>query len=922
MSSISTSSSTTVGLGIKFPPSRHSSFDASEQSTQSLGLPPSSNMDPECATHSQRCPRSQVGSLRSNTSMKGLLEAENGGAMVELDICSGTSGFKTGQRIVMNTDSLVHDTIRRTNLPHDSNLVSSAEENTLSRHGTLLSVGVTSGRNAAELKSILGNANSRLKPGATLIPSSTRTSQGDKTSLEQAKPRARVEVDIILYSKTCVQGGFLRGQVKIRIRKPGRKESAVLVSGGKIRVVGFECINGEDDRHTFYQTSTLLSDVCSSFDEMLGTVPDDEGFARMKDGVFVFPFSMALPLDGDIGNPKGMLHPHSGITVRYIAMFSIKVKESDTGKRSIAHFYRDCEIWPRLNPSTILAPALVPLQAHVTKSIFMGGCGKVTLSASLHRLHWVAGQQCCVKASVTNHTKKTIKSLTLSLFRSTVIFKPRPYLDVEGVNVEQDPDACQTTTAEKQVAESTLQMGQRGSRGHASAKGWWTGVPPGDEQEFCHFILIPPDALTMPRGRLLEEEYTLRVSVSAGSLGSDVHVKLPIKIINFLSIDPPPTCPLPTRDDPIDVQRPISDSSEPNLNTLDTLDEYEDKVYSDDHSDYVPSDEASMDSSDPYDGISSNEHSTSAATQDDRLHGGNLSIYDDTDEVVQHAITSASIDSRYAEHANRFADLYYASMPEDLNAPVLQPLKDEAVDPYSATPRPPAEEPKPEGHSSFAQRVEEKLRAAGAEGRLNRLDTSLCDEPLEPTESGSATEDSSTRDSCFRRRTEIPNEVEEENPQPAPSPLGIQRPASSHSSASGSSSNCIHRSLQSSQTSYSSADVRDAEKLVPVSTEPIHRPEDGLPKPSTSAPVAKTRARGSTVSQVTAQIERQFNSSSSTTPPINKVTPGEATLKPSTAARPLPVPLTDTHTTTSPKKSVIGSATSVKDKIRELEQKA
>ncbi|KAK0471704.1 hypothetical protein IW261DRAFT_1597177 [Armillaria novae-zelandiae] len=792
-------------------------------------------------------------------------------------MCSGTSGFKTGQPIVMNTDSLIDDTIRRTSLPHNSNLVSSAEENALSRHGTLLSVGVTSGRNTAELKSILGNANSRLKPGAALIPSSTRTSQGDRTSLEQAKPCARVEVDIILYSKTCVQGGFLRGQAKIRIRKPGRKESAVLISGGKIRVVGFECINGEDDRHTFYQTSTLLSDVCSSFDEMLGTVPDDEGFAKMKDGVFVFPFSMALPLDGDVGNPKGMLHPHSGITVRYIAMFSIKVKELDTGKRSIAHFYRGCEIWPRLNPSTILAPAIVPLQAHVTKS-----------------------QQCCVKASVTNHTKKTIKSLTLSLFRSTVIFKPRPYLDVQGVNVEQDPDACQTTTAEKQVVESTLQMGQHGSRGHASAKGWWTG-------------------------RLLEEEYTLRVSVSAGPLGSDVHVKLPIKIINFLSIDPPPTCPLPTRDDPINAQRPISDFSERNSNTLDTLDEYEDEVYSDDHSDYVPSDEAATDSNDPYDGISSNEHSTATTTQEDRLHGGNLSIYDDTDEVVQHAITSASIDSKYAEHGNRFADLYYASMQENLNAPVLQLLEDEAMVPYSATPRPPVEEPKPElakGPSSFAQRVEEKLPTAGAEGRLNRLDTSLCDEPLEPTESEPATEDSSTRDLYFRPRTEIPNEVEEQNSQPDPSPLSIQRPASSHSSASGSDSNCSNGSQQSSQTSCSSADVRDAEKLVPVSTEPFHRPGDGLPKPFTSAPVPKTRARGSTVSQVAAQIERQFNSSSPTTPPINKATPGEDTFKQSTAARPLPIALTDTHTTTSPKKSVIGSTTSVKDKIRELEQKA
>lgn len=36
-------------------------------------------------------------------------------------------------------------------------------------------------------------------------------------------------------------------------------------------------------------------------------------------------------------------------------------------------------------------------------------------------------------------------------------------------------------------------------------------------------------------------EYTLNVNVSTGSLSSDIEVTLPIRIINFLSIDPPPT---------------------------------------------------------------------------------------------------------------------------------------------------------------------------------------------------------------------------------------------------------------------------------------------------------------------------------------------------------------------------------------------
>ena len=121
----------------------------------------------------------------------------------------------------------------------------------------------------------------------------------------------------------------------------------------------------------------------------------------------------------------------------------------------------------------------------------MGGTGKVTLRASLHRLHWIAGQQCCVKVSVMNATKKAIKSLTLTLVRSTVIFKPDARLDALNDSHNLDPDACQTSTTQKVVTESVLELGQRGARGHASAKGWWTGVGPGEYTEFSYFIQLP-----------------------------------------------------------------------------------------------------------------------------------------------------------------------------------------------------------------------------------------------------------------------------------------------------------------------------------------------------------------------------------------------------------------------------------------------
>lgn len=247
-------------------------------------------------------------SLRSNKSMRGLLEAENGDSMVELDVCGGgVSGFKAGQRI-LSEDSL------------DGGFPYRSDDVTLSRHGTLLTAGASSGRNASELKAILGNSNARLKSRAIVPPSSTRTSQDDKTSLEQAKPRARVEVDIILDSKVCVEGGYMRGHVKIRVRKRTKKESPVLISAGKIRVLGFESLSGRDERCTFYQASALLEDTTKDHMAMYGSAPDAEGFALAREGVYVFPFSMELPLDGVSGRPKGVMHCQSNLMVRYISM--------------------------------------------------------------------------------------------------------------------------------------------------------------------------------------------------------------------------------------------------------------------------------------------------------------------------------------------------------------------------------------------------------------------------------------------------------------------------------------------------------------------------------------------------------------------------------------------------------------------------
>ncbi|THH33561.1 hypothetical protein EUX98_g674 [Antrodiella citrinella] len=533
---------------LSVPPSRTSSTSSSTSGTSS--------------THSyiSEC---DIG-FRSLKGMEGLKMAEHGDAMVEFDVSGDNSGmgsrFLEGNRFVLDPMTPGGGAIARTRPAYPTTQSGPgtvppelSAEVSLSTHDTLLNIGRSHSHNAAELKALLGNSNARLKSNAVVLRPIDERSGGRKQKksqavcLEQAKPRARVEIDIVLESNTLVQGGYLRGCIKVRVRKRGKKEAPIFLTEGKLRVVGFESLPNDDNTYTFYQCSAPLSSVTDAsrglYDEPLG--PD--GFAQAVEGVHVLPFAMELPLDSSFGNAKGALSLSSGVNVRYVVMASLKVRDSGSGKRSIAHFYRNCEIWPSLDPSSILSVAPRPLQASTAKSfsLLSSQDQKARLSAQLHRLHWIAGQRCHVKILVHNGTHKPVKSCTLTLVRTTTLFKPKPALDAGGGNLlNSDPDACQTSTAHKAVGESTLELGQRSTKGYASAKGWWTGVKPGQELEFSHFLLLPTDALSVTRGRLLEVEYSIRVSISAGHLSSDVFVTLPVRIVNFISIDPPPTAAL------------------------------------------------------------------------------------------------------------------------------------------------------------------------------------------------------------------------------------------------------------------------------------------------------------------------------------------------------------------------------------------
>ncbi|KAF8216053.1 hypothetical protein K438DRAFT_1799990 [Mycena galopus ATCC 62051] len=613
-------------------------------------------------------------------------------------LCTETSPLdRRGGDIVSGSDNSAAQTVSRLNssgfrpLHGTSKTTAPAgavyQENVfLSRHGTLLTPGATPLKRTVELKSLLGNANSRLPPGALV---SQQPRGQEPTSLEQAKLRARVEIDIMLHSNTCVEGGLFKGFIKLRIRPRMAKEPAVSVSDGKLRIIGFETVAG--DHHEFFQHSAALSEVVSVLPRFYDSPPDSEGFYTAQEGLHKLVFEMQVPM-GAVRRPKGPFHGSSGVAVRYIALASVKVKD-EFNKRSIAHFYRDCQLWPRLNPSVILAPAQQPIQATISKGLSMGGNGEVHLTAALHRSTFIAGSTVNVNLSVKNETRKLIKSLTLTLYRSMVVFKRKLPRDSSSV-VELDIDASRTTTTRKAVANSTLEMAQGFPRSHASTDGWWAGIPSGERLDFSHLLLIPPDALTLPRGVLIEVEYTIRVSLNARSLTTGVSVDLPIKLVNLLSLDPPP---------------PPTFHMDPQSQTLSTKPlESVDANYSQALSGSYDCEDRGSDSSDAGDESDGGFQNSCTDDPPHEVQLGNLSMCDDAEDLVLHAIpmepdpeTPQASDSREPE-----------SHPDSPHLHLSRPSR-------------------PRGPSSFALRVQKKLELAATTRQLSASD---CEEqtPAKP----------------------------------------------------------------------------------------------------------------------------------------------------------------------------------------------
>ena len=140
----------------------------------------------------------------------------------------------------------------------------------------------------------------------------------------------------------------------------------------------------------------------------------------------------------------------------------------------------------------MLVPSTRPLVSTAAITLSHGGLRrKLKLSARVPRLSYLSGQHCHVHVQILNDTYKTVRSLRLTLIRTTTVYRPQTGKRNRRDENDNAPTSYQTKAFVDAIAESRLAMAERTTRKCASSRGWWAGVGPQERTGFTHNILIP-----------------------------------------------------------------------------------------------------------------------------------------------------------------------------------------------------------------------------------------------------------------------------------------------------------------------------------------------------------------------------------------------------------------------------------------------
>lgn len=354
------------------------------------------------------------------------------------------------------------------------------------------------------------------------------------TPVLPAEKDDRVAVDVALEGRSAVEGGCLQGCMRLTLPDHTSPATAMLLAQPRVRLIGYEALPEDDVRHVFYHRTCVIDgdrsvdgpsepyvlhgspelsqpeDAAHALLPCYASRPDDAGFHLGRGGTYDLPFSLSLP----IGRGARGCYRSERAQVGYMVIASVRVKAFGETHGGVAHCFQNVELHPYLNPTAALASSARPLLASTTS----GTPPAVQLAAALHRENWVAGQSVYVDVHVQNHTQHTLGALRVALVCRETLTRDQ---------------ATPPTCTQRVVAHEALHAGK--------PHGWWSGVRPCAAASFSHAFCLPADALTLVRGRHVDVQYVLRVCVADERGSASAEVELPLRIVHYVSLDPPPS---------------------------------------------------------------------------------------------------------------------------------------------------------------------------------------------------------------------------------------------------------------------------------------------------------------------------------------------------------------------------------------------
>jgi len=350
----------------------------------------------------------------------------------------------------------------------------------------------------------------------------------------------RVGIDVFMENDLCVEGSTLHGYIRLVLPDHTDPSIAMLLAQPRVRLIGFETLPDEDVRHIFYRHMSVIDGDRSndgpsepyvlhgspamSQPEGLGqnllpcfaSLPDNDGYCLGQAGQHVLPFSLQVPMEK---GAKGSYQSNSA-EVGYIIIASVRVKAFGEKQGGVAHCFQKLQLYPYLNPTAVLASASRPIVAH--SNSVEADARRIQLAASLHRETWVAGQRVYFDVSVLNNGEDMLNMLRIALVRVENVYHTRSMIPASPLDLNSSSSI---------IVDETLTAG--------NLQHWWTGAAPGVPVYFAHSFQLPDNIISIERSRHVEVQYMLRIGVGADA-STLVEVDLPLQVINYVSLDPPP----------------------------------------------------------------------------------------------------------------------------------------------------------------------------------------------------------------------------------------------------------------------------------------------------------------------------------------------------------------------------------------------